>query len=57
MRPRWFDESEIPFDQMWADDKIWVRPFLADKRLKGEFFFDENDQLIKHVLEEVEKLE
>jgi 8-oxo-dGTP diphosphatase / 2-hydroxy-dATP diphosphatase len=56
MRPQWFDENEIPFDQMWSDDKHWLPLFLAGKTLKGEFFFDEDVQVIDHILNEVESL-
>jgi 8-oxo-dGTP pyrophosphatase MutT (NUDIX family) len=56
MRPQWFDENKIPYDEMWSDDRHWLPLFLAGKTLKGEFFFDENDQLIRHRLEEVENL-
>jgi 8-oxo-dGTP diphosphatase/2-hydroxy-dATP diphosphatase len=57
MRPQWFEETEIPFDKMWSDDKLWLPLFLADKTLKGEFFFNENDELIGYTLDEVENLE
>ncbi|KAG0231515.1 NUDIX hydrolase domain-like protein [Mortierella sp. GBAus27b] len=28
MRPQWFDFADIPFDQMWEDDKIWLPALL-----------------------------
>jgi mutator protein MutT len=33
MEPRWFAKNEIPYDQMWPDDEIWM-PML----LKGQLF-------------------
>lgn len=40
MSPKWFDVKEIPFDEMWTDDKYWAPLFLAGKKFKGTFLFD-----------------
>ncbi|KAG0055019.1 Nudix (Nucleoside diphosphate linked moiety X)-type motif 1 [Gryganskiella cystojenkinii] len=29
MRPQWFDFADIPYDQMWEDDRLWL-PKLLD---------------------------
>jgi len=48
MRPQWFAFSDIPYDQMWEDDRIWLpmllngqdpffgRVFLKRKALDAE---------------------
>ena len=41
-KPQWFSLEEIPYDEMWADDKVWLPLFLEGKRLKARFYF-END--------------
>lgn len=28
MRPQWFDIADIPYEQMWEDDKIWLPELL-----------------------------
>ena len=38
---RWFNFWEIPFDQMWDDDKIWLHLMLQGKRFDCRFWFDE----------------
>lgn len=53
MRPKWFDTSEIPYEEMWTDDKYWLPLFLAGKNFKGHFLFDENDQVLSHELNQV----
>ena len=53
MRPKWFDIDEIPYDQMWADDKYWLPLFLREKRFKGEFLFNESNEIIDYLLLEV----
>src|SRR3989344_6852580 len=40
MKPQWFHVDEIPFDQMWPADKIWLPLFLAGKKFKGKFLFE-----------------
>jgi len=51
MKPQWFHIDEIPLDQMWSDDKIWLPLFLAGKKFKGEFFFEGHDKILEHKLE------
>lgn len=28
MRPQWFDFADIPYDQMWEDDRFWMPMIL-----------------------------
>lgn len=28
MRPQWFNIADIPYEQMWEDDKIWLPELL-----------------------------
>lgn len=53
MKPKWFDIAEIPYEQMWTDDKYWLPLFLEGKRFKAYFLFDENDQVLNYELKEV----
>ena len=39
MRPQWFNEKELPFESMWADDPLWLPQVLAGKKIEGEFYF------------------
>lgn len=43
----WVSQSEIPFDKMWDDDKMWVPKVLNGEKIKFCFEFDENDHMIK----------
>jgi hypothetical protein len=31
MAPQWFKLDEIPFDQMWSDDAIWLNRVVREK--------------------------
>ena len=53
MLPEWFPYAEIPYNEMWADDRYWLPLFLEGKKFKGHFLFDENDVILSHELLEV----
>ena len=39
--PRWTRIDQIPYDQMWADDKYWLPQMLeADRTFIGRFWFE-----------------
>jgi 8-oxo-dGTP pyrophosphatase MutT (NUDIX family) len=52
MQPQWFKFNEIPFEQMWADDKHWLPKVLAGKVLEGEFYFNPDLSLKNFELKE-----
>ena len=54
MKPKWFDINEIPYDQMWDDDKYWLPLFLKNKKFKGKFSFDISNKIIDFSLLEIE---
>jgi 8-oxo-dGTP diphosphatase/2-hydroxy-dATP diphosphatase len=35
MIPKWYNESDIPFQSMWPDDKFWMHFLLAGKSFIG----------------------
>lgn len=39
MAPKWYSKQEIPFDDMWVDDKHWLPIVLAGKKIDGRFNF------------------
>ena len=55
MRPQWFDDTSIPFDDMWPDDRLWIPLMLDDKLFKGTVTV-ENDTLQTHDIQEVNSL-
>ncbi len=42
MEPRWFLPGELPYEEMWEADKIWLPMVLAGKRLRGTVYFAED---------------
>jgi 8-oxo-dGTP diphosphatase len=47
--PRWVDLRAIPWDEMWADDRLWLPHALAGRRVDGRFVFD-GDAMLDHEL-------
>lgn len=47
--PRWTPLSEIPYDQMWADDRHWLPGVIEGGRFLGFFTFDSDQMLEKAV--------
>ena len=38
--PLWFPIKAIPYDQMWADDRLWLEHALEGRSVRGDFLFD-----------------
>lgn len=43
--PIWFRYEDIPFDEMWDDDRLWLPRVLAGESVKGFFTFVEETML------------
>ncbi len=56
MKPQWFHIDEIPFNEMWPDDKYWIPLFLNGKKFKGKFLFGESDVILEQKLIEVKEI-
>ncbi len=52
MEPKWFSVTEIPYTQMFPDDKYWLPLILEGKKINGLFEFDEEWNLISSKIEE-----
>jgi len=38
--PVWFRIEEVPYHEMWEDDKYWLPAVLRGEKVYGRFFFD-----------------
>jgi len=44
--PLWFKVSNIPYHEMWEDDRIWLPRVLAGEQVNGRFIFD-GDRIVE----------
>ena len=47
--PLWAPLDALPFDRMWADDRLWLPHLVEGRRFRGRFVFD-GDRMVDHVL-------
>lgn len=45
MEPMWFNIEEIPYDQMWESDKIWMPKVLRDEKFGVKLWLDSKGRL------------
>ncbi len=45
--PLWFPVDEIPYDEMWEDDRLWLPQVLNRQSVTGKFIF-EGDRILDH---------
>lgn len=38
--PRWTEIDQIPWDQMWEDDRCWLPQMLEGQKFLGKFIFE-----------------
>ncbi|MEO0354197.1 MAG: NUDIX hydrolase, partial [Cyanobacteria bacterium P01_A01_bin.3] len=48
--PLWSALGDIPYDDMWDDDRIWLPQLIAKQLFSGQFLF-EGDRLLDYALE------
>lgn len=53
MNPKWFKINEIPYNQMFEDDRYWLPMILEGKKINAFFEFDENWKLLYHSIKEM----
>lgn len=56
MKPQWFHVDEVPFEEMWPDDKAWFPLLLSGKKFRGRFVFGASDVILEQELVEIKSL-
>ena len=51
--PEWRARKDVPYDEMWADDELWLPQVLDGDTIRGVFYFDaDGDELLEHAVAE-----
>ncbi len=45
MQPKWTKISAIPFEEMWSDDRYWLKEALQGRYIDASFLFDEQSNV------------
>ena len=53
-KPLWVPLDEIPYEQMWADDRLWIPMMLRGERFQSRWIFDGDKMLDYELLSEAE---
>uniref|UniRef100_A0A2A4JT84 Oxidized purine nucleoside triphosphate hydrolase n=1 Tax=Heliothis virescens TaxID=7102 RepID=A0A2A4JT84_HELVI len=56
MRPKWFRHEDIPFDDMWLDDKLWFPYMLQGKKFFAHFHYEGFDKILNYKIEELDSM-
>lgn len=51
--PLWFPVDEIPYDEMWEDDRLWLPLLLKRQHFMARYIFDD-DKMVDHHIEQVD---
>ena len=46
-RPEWFSVEEMPYDDMWPDDEVWMPKMFDGQRFEAVFRFSEDGSEVK----------
>lgn len=47
--PLWISIDDLPFDEMWEDDRLWLKQVLDGQTVTGRFTFEGEAMLDHHV--------
>lgn len=53
--PFWCPFEKIPYKEMWWDDILWLPRVLKRKKIKASFLFNEKEEILDYLIEEIKK--
>lgn len=53
MKPEWFSLDDVPYREMWDDDKLWYPLLFKRQPFRAEFWFGPDEKVIRHEIRPV----
>lgn len=53
--PLWTDLDDIPYEEMWEDDRMWLPMVIEGQRFSARWVFDD-DRMLDHEIQLVDKV-
>ena len=50
MAPKWYKLTDIPYDNMWDDDKYWLPNILSGNSLQAEFTLSKDNKVSSYTI-------
>jgi len=47
MKPKWFNISEVPYNEMWESDREWLPKILTGKKFKAKYTYSREGGKLK----------
>lgn len=51
MKPKWFNLNEIPYNEMFEDDEIWLPEILKGNKLTAKFVYDKDFNMVSYKMD------
>ncbi len=49
MKPAWFSMHNLPYDEMWKGDRIWIPMILQGKKIQGIVLFADDNETVQDI--------
>ena len=56
MKPKWFLHRDVPYDDMWVDDKYWLPQVLLGQKVEASFKFKGHEEMLSKDISFVSEL-
>lgn len=56
MMPRWFSVEQLPYREMWDNNRAWLHHVIRHHHFEGEVWLDAQDHLVRHTIMQVPRL-
>jgi len=57
MRPQWYKFADIPYAEMWDDDRLWLPGFLAGQDVRADFTFDADNKVASYKMNDGQEIQ